>query len=217
MSHNMKSTPSHSCVCLHGFIYRLVRTLCLYEYKWEMWPSKYAAQKQPLFLCVVAHSHHSVVAVSFDCTQQNRFMNKYENLYMCPEIRRILVFHVQRLYFFHSLFLTIWSYFIFLSLHVCILAGLLCTQHCFRKHKVHVVVLKWNLTPLYVIQASFVCLHALFCTLSQSVGLSLAAVLGQTPVSHYLCLLKDGATSPLLIHRCFRGPTVERGALANSA
>lgn len=43
-----------------------------------------------------------------------------------------------------------------LSLHVCILVGLLCTQHCFRKHKVHVVVLKWNLTPLYVKQASFV-------------------------------------------------------------
>lgn len=55
--------------------------------------------------------------------------------------------------------LTIWSYFI-LSLHGCILEGL-CTQHCFRKRKVHVVVLKWNL-----IQASFVCLHALFCTLS---------------------------------------------------
>ncbi len=92
--------------CLHGFIYRLLGTFCLYEYKWDMWPSKYAAQKQLLFLCIVAHSHHSVAAVSFDCTQQNRFMNKYEKLYMCSEIRRILVFHVQRLYFSLTVFLS---------------------------------------------------------------------------------------------------------------
>lgn len=128
-----------------------------------MWPSKYAAQKLPLFLRVVAHSHHCVAAVSFDCTQQNRFINKYENLYMCPEIRRIFVFHVQRLYFFPQFVsLAIWSTLnalYLLSLHVCILVGLLCTHYCFWKHKVHVVVLKWNLIPLYVMQASLACLH----------------------------------------------------------
>lgn len=61
--------------------------------------------------------------------------------------------------------LTIWlahTALYFLSLHVCILEVLFCTQYCFRKHKVHVVVLKWNLTP-FVCDTGF--FHVFTCVI----------------------------------------------------